>query len=164
MLSIDVLNKHGGGTEFFTHLKFRPLQTNRSKIMKYFNRYRILYAEDNEDSRDLVSMMCELSDINVMTTETVAETWQMAQSERFDLYLLDSRFPDGDGLELCRKLREFNSQTPIVFYSGDAREIDKANGLAAGADAYLVKPNTDSITATIFQLLKHTSKTVYQTI
>jgi DNA-binding response OmpR family regulator len=88
----------------------------------------------------------------------------VAQAEQFDLYLLDTRFPEGSGLELCRQLRKFNSQTPIVFYSGDAYEADKAKGLAAGADAYLVKPNTDTVTPTIFQLLKQTTKSVYQTL
>jgi DNA-binding response OmpR family regulator len=131
--------------------------------MKSFNRYRILYAEDNEDSRDLVSMMCELSDINVMTTKTVAETWQLAQSERFDLYLLDSRFPDGDGLELCRRLRVFAPLAPILIYSCDAYEANRQKGLAAGASDYLTKPYMADLAATIRQNIEQTNKTAFQT-
>ncbi len=132
--------------------------------MQSLIRPRILYPDDNEDACFMLSPLLGFSDIETTSTNTVDQALKLAQAERFDLYLLDTRFPEGSGLDLCRKLREFNSQTPIVFYSGDAREIDKANGLAAGADAYLVKPNTDTVTATIFQLLKHTSKSVYQTI
>ncbi len=132
--------------------------------MQSLTRPRVLYADDNEDACFMLSTLLGFSDIETTSTNTVDQALKLAQAERFDLYLLDTRFPEGSGLDLCRKLREFNSQTPIVFYSGDAREIDKANGLAAGADAYLVKPNTDTVTATIFQLLKHTSKSVYQTI
>jgi DNA-binding response OmpR family regulator len=126
--------------------------------MKSLNRYRILYAEDNEDSRDLVSMMCELSYINVMATKTVAETWQLAQSERFDLYLLDSRFPDGDGLELCRGLRSFTSHTPILIYSGNAYETNKKNGLAAEVNDYLTKPFMGDLADTIRQNIELTQK------
>jgi len=124
--------------------------------MKSLNRYRILYAEDNEDSRDLVSMMCELSDIKVITTKTVAEAWQTAQNQHFDLYLLDSRFPDGDGLDLCRRLRSFAPFAPILFYSGNAYQADKKNGLAAGANGYLTKPYMGNLAKTILQAIKQT--------
>lgn len=80
-------------------------------------RYHILYAEDNEDSRDLVSMICQLSDIEVVTASTVGDAWETAQTKHFDLYLLDSRFPDGDGLNLCRRLRRFAPLAPILFFS-----------------------------------------------
>ena len=125
--------------------------------MNFPNRYRILYAEDNEDSRDLVTVMCELSGIKVVTTKTVAEAWQSAQSEQFDLYLLDSRFSDGDGLELCRRLRTFAPLTPILFYSGNAYEADKKNGLAAGANDYLTKPFMGDLTETIWQNIEQNS-------
>ena len=130
--------------------------------MKFPNRYRILYAEDNEDNRDLVSTLCELSGIEVATTKTTAEAWQLAQTERFDLYLLDSRFPDGDGLELCRRLRSFAPLTPILIYSGNAYEDDKKNGLAAGADDYLTKPYMGDLVAIIRQNIEQNKKSVRQ--
>jgi Response regulators consisting of a CheY-like receiver domain and a winged-helix DNA-binding domain len=48
--------------------------------------------------------------------------------------------PDGSGVELCRRVRKFNQRTPIIFYSGLAYETDITKALAAGAQAYLVKP------------------------
>ncbi len=125
---------------------------------------RVLYADDNEDACLMLSTLLGLSNIETKSANTIDEALKLAQAEQFDLYLLDTRFPEGSGLELCRQLRKFNSRTPIVFYSGDAYEADKAKGLAAGADAYLVKPNTDTVTPTIFQLLKQTTKSVYQTL
>jgi len=124
--------------------------------MKFPNRHRVLYAEDNEDSCFMVSTMCELAGIEVVTTKTVAEAWRLAQSEHFDLYLLDSRFPDGDGLELCRRLREYAPHTPIIIYSGNAYEADKKKGLAAGANNYLTKPYLDDIAVTIKQTIEQT--------
>lgn len=127
-------------------------------------RRRVLYADDNEDACFMLGTLLGFSNIETTTAGTVDEALRLARSEQFDLYLLETGFPEGSGLDLCRQLREFNPQTPIVFYSGDAREIDKAKGLAAGADAYLVKPNTDTVTAFIFQLFKQSSESVYQTI
>lgn len=130
--------------------------------MKISNRHRVLYAEDDKDNRALVRTMCELSGIEVVTTETIAEAWQLAQAEHFDLYLLESWFSDGDGLELCRRLREHAPRTPILIYSAYAYETDKKNGLAAGADDYLTKPYLADLTATIRQNIEQTKKRMRQ--
>ena len=131
--------------------------------MKYPNRYRILYAEDNEDSRLLVSLMCEFSDIEVVTTDTAAEAWKLALSEHFDLYLLDSKFPDGDGLKLCYSLRRYAPHTPILIYSGNAYKADKKKGLAAGASDYLTKPYQGDLIATIRENIEQSKKSMQQT-
>ncbi len=123
--------------------------------MKFSNRQRrILYAEDDADSRELVSVQCELSGIKVVTAQTVGEAWRTAQNETFNLYLLDSRFPDGDGLDLCRRLRSFAPLSPILFYSGDAYEVHKQNGLAAGANGYLTKPYMADLAETISETIE----------
>jgi DNA-binding response OmpR family regulator len=122
--------------------------------MKSVIRLRVLYADDDEDAGLMLSTLLNLSNIEVQTVKSVVEALRVAHSKSFDLYLLDTRFPDGSGFELCRRLREFNSSTPIVFYSGEGFEKDKAKGLAAGANAYLVKPNCDHIAPIILRLIK----------
>jgi DNA-binding response OmpR family regulator len=126
--------------------------------MNFFNRHRVLYAEDNEDSCLMVRIMCELSGLDVVIAKTVAEALRLALSEHFDLYLLDSHFPEGDGLELCRRLRSLFAHTPILIYSGRAFETDKKNGLAAGADDYLTKPYLGDIALTIRQNIELDAK------
>ncbi len=106
--------------------------------------------------------MCQFANIKVSVAETVAEAWQTAQSEHFDLYLLDIRFADGDGLKLCRNLREYAPHTPILIYSGCAFEADKKEGLAAGASDYLTKPYMADLAATIRQHIEQTNKTSAQ--
>ncbi len=115
---------------------------------------RILYAEDNEDSSTMMKVWLGLAGIEMVAAKTIAETWQLAQSGSFDLFLLDSDFPDGDGLELCRRLRRYVSRTPIFFYSGRAYETDRKNGLAAGADEYLTKPNFDNLAEKILRAVE----------
>jgi len=100
----------------------------------------ILYLEDHEDTRDLVRLVLEYQNYDVATTATVASGLTLARSRHFDLYLLDSRLPDGSGLDFCRELRGFDSLTPILFYSAAAYELDKQSALACGAQGYLTKP------------------------
>lgn len=130
-------------------------QIGKKRIVKINESVRVLYAEDNDDDSEMMTFLLGLSAIEITRGKTVAEAWQTAQTAYFDLYLLDSRFPDGDGLELCRRLHEYTPKTPIIFYSGFARETDKQNGLTAGANAYLVKPDFDNLASSILQLTGH---------
>ena len=105
---------------------------------------RVLYIEDHEDTRELVTLVLEQRFIEVVTGSTIKSGVSLAGSQKFDLYLLDSWLPDGSGLELCKKIREFDKATPIVFYSAAAYEIDRAQAIQSGAQAYLIKPSHPS--------------------
>lgn len=122
--------------------------------MNSTKRLSILYVEDNEDSGFMLFTLLGFAEIDVSLVRSVEEGFQTALNKHFDLYLLDTKFPEGNGFELCQKLRELKPQTPIVFYSGDAYENDKYKGLLAGANVYLTKPNVDTVAPTIFQLVK----------
>jgi DNA-binding response OmpR family regulator len=106
---------------------------------------RVLYVEDHEDSREMLSMILSMALIEAKAVGTAAEALSSIQSERFDLYLLDSQLPDLDGFELCRRVRDLDAHTPILFFSGAAYETDKQKGLAAGANAYVSKPDIESL-------------------
>jgi DNA-binding response OmpR family regulator len=121
--------------------------------MQVPKRFRILYAEDNEDACLMLSILLGYSGIDVLPALTIAEAIREAKNNEFDAYLLDSRFRDGDGYSLCRQLLEMNPHVPVVFYSGDGGWIEKKKGLAAGAGAYLVKPQIDRIAPTILRLV-----------
>jgi DNA-binding response OmpR family regulator len=71
----------------------------------------------------------------------------------FDLYVLDTCLPDLDGFELCRRLRECSSQTPIVFFCSAGNEADKKRGIKAGANAYTIKPDVDELFGSIAQFV-----------
>ena len=101
---------------------------------------RILYIEDHQDSREMLTVILEYAGYKVVTAATIADGLNRARFEFFDLYILDSRFPDGTGVELCLQIRAFNPDTPIIFYSSAAYATDIAAGLAAGAQRYLIKP------------------------
>src|ERR1700741_630623 len=105
---------------------------------------RVLYIEDHDDTRELVTLVLEQKSFEVVTGSTIKSAIDLAVSQDFDLYLLDSWLPDGSGLDLCKQIREFDKATPIVFYSAAAYEIDRDQALDSGAQAYLVKPSQPS--------------------
>lgn len=112
--------------------------------MRNKNTPRVLYIEDHEDTRELVTLVLEQKCYEVVTGSTIESGVALAGSQKFDLYMLDSWLPDGSGLELCRLIREFDQATPILFYSAAAYEIDREHALNSGAQAYLVKPSHPS--------------------
>jgi DNA-binding response OmpR family regulator len=86
---------------------------------------RVLYVDDNEDSREMLGLLLRMAFIEAKAVGTAAEALSSIQAERFDLYLLDSQLPDLDGFELCRQVRDLDAHTPILFFSGAAYETDK---------------------------------------
>jgi two-component system response regulator HydG len=88
----------------------------------------------------MMKVLLEMWNYEVALASTAADGFHLAQSERFDMYLLDIRLPDESGLELCKRICRAPGHAPVVFISAAAYEIDKQNGLQAGALAYLTKP------------------------
>ena len=85
----------------------------------------------------------------------VREAEQLATSHNPDVILLDLGLPDGDGIDLARRLREW-TRAPIIVLSARGREEDKVDALDAGADDYLTKPfGVNELLARIRVALRH---------
>ena len=124
---------------------------------------RILYAEDDADTRELVTLVLELQNCQVIATGSHDEALRLAQAEQFDLYLLDNWIPGLSGVRLCQLLREVDPHTPVLFYSGAAYERDKARALASGAQGYLVKPVVgDELAAEVLRLISESRQSGLQ--
>lgn len=101
-------------------------------------RRRILCIEDDADTCELLATWLGLYNCLVTSASTMERGVQLAQQQDFDLYLIDSRLPDGTGVEVCTRIRAFDPQTPILFWSGDDEGYDRA--YVAGAQAFIAKP------------------------
>ena len=121
--------------------------------MQNFTAPRVLYIEDHEDTRELVTIVLQQKSYEVVTGSTIESGVALANSQAFDLYLLDSWLPDGSGLDLCKQIREFDKATPILFYSAAAYEIDREQAIESGAQAYLIKPSQPSELSNLVTLL-----------
>ena len=105
---------------------------------------RILFVDDHDDTRFLISYLLGEWGYEVVAAKNVDEGLRFARRGGFDLYLLDSRFGDGSGTELCEGIREFDKSTPIIFYSGDhPSRLQKA--LECDAQGFVLKPGFDAL-------------------
>jgi DNA-binding response OmpR family regulator len=104
------------------------------------SKIRLLYAEDEPDTREMICVMLEAEGFEVVCPENPQTFLKLAKDGRWDLFMLDTWMPEMTGFELCDRIREFDPSTPIVFYSAAAFEADKKRALKCGAVAYFVKP------------------------
>ena len=114
---------------------------------------RVLCVDDDEDAREMLSALLKCSLVETRAVGTAAQALSLIQTERFDLYLLDSWLPDLDGVELCRRLRLLDAHTPVLFYSGAAYAEDKKRAIEAGANAYVNKPDIDELLGSVTELV-----------
>jgi len=113
----------------------------------------ILFVEDNDDTREVVGLLLEQAGYDVVTADSVTSGITLAKETPFDLYLLDTRFPDGTGRDLCNRIREFDQKAPIIFYSTEAREFSKQQALTCGAQEYVTKPEITGLPEVIARCL-----------
>ena len=114
---------------------------------------RILCVDDHEDTPEMLRLLLAESDYEVYPAYTLHEAVELAKTYEFDLYVLDKRLPDGTGVELCATLNELSPGVPCIFYSGDAYDVHRLEAMAAGADAYIAKPDVDSLIETVHKIL-----------
>lgn len=114
----------------------------------------ILSLEDDLDNSELIAVMLRTFGYRVTSTPTIMEAMKLIEGHTYDLFLLDRQLPDGDGIDLCKKIREKDPETPIVFFSAYAYDRDIEQGLAAGVQVYLTKPGfVDELEETIGRLI-----------
>jgi two-component system response regulator VanR len=118
-----------------------------------FDGCRILIVDDNKDSCEIMNLILKHSNdsYDVTMAYTAREALDLIERSDFDLFILDSRLPDSSGVELCRRIRENDQKTPIIFYSGLSGEVFRETAKQVGADEYLVKPDDLDIFAETVQ-------------
>ncbi len=114
---------------------------------------RILCVDDHKDTSDMLSLLLSQEDYDVVCALSAQEALSLAARQEFDLYVLDKRLPDGDGLTLCERLMEITPSVPCLFYSGDAYEIHRHQAMQAGAAAYVAKPDIEGLIENVRKLL-----------
>ena len=100
---------------------------------------RILIVEDEIALAEVVRDYLRAGDMSVDLLATGTGAVELAQSEQYDLIILDLMLPGVDGLTICRELRK-TSDVPIIMTTAKVEEIDRLLGLELGADDYMCKP------------------------
>jgi DNA-binding response OmpR family regulator len=128
---------------------------SRQVLKTHVTKPRILLTEDDADTREVLALLLSAEGYEPVTVDDGNDALDIARTEHFDLYILDNWMPTLSGVELCKTLREFDTTTPILFYSGVAHETEKSAAFAAGANGYLIKPvDSDSLLVEVSRLIK----------
>lgn len=101
--------------------------------------FNILVAEDDDDIVKLIKLYLESDNFTIFRGRDGQEAYEIFQSEKIDLALVDIMMPRLNGYELTKLIRA-KSNIPIVILSAAHLDSDKILGLNLGADDYLVKP------------------------
>ncbi|MBS1200863.1 MAG: hypothetical protein H6R27_1541 [Proteobacteria bacterium] len=101
--------------------------------------HQVLVVEDEPDIRHVLRVTLEANGYRVIEAATAARAEIEARSHKPDLLLVDLGLPDGDGLNVIRKVREF-SPVPVIVLSARTLEQSKVEALDAGADDFVTKP------------------------
>jgi two-component system OmpR family response regulator len=101
---------------------------------------KVLIVEDEADIARL--LQSHLKDIGCLSdvAPTVREARNRFEHGDYALVILDLMLPDGDGISLCREMRQTEGYIPILMLTAKSTELDRVLGLEVGADDYLTKP------------------------
>ena len=114
---------------------------------------RVLCVEDDADTRAFLKVKLGFSDLDVVAAPGIDAALRLMEREQFSLYVLDGGRRTLEGLSLCQRIRAADAHTPIVIFSANPYASDIKAGMLAGADAYLVKPDSSELVPTIMRLL-----------
>jgi DNA-binding response OmpR family regulator len=122
---------------------------------------QILVVEDQPATSDLILEILKEEGFEVKVVDTLGKARMDIKRALPELLILDRNLPDGDGLDLCRELREEEKTAtiPVLFLTAKKAVEDRVTGLKTGADDYLTKPfNTEELVARVEALLRRSGK------
>jgi len=100
---------------------------------------RILMIEDDESLSAMLTEYLAPMGIDLVARATTASGFDALADSHYDALILDVMLPDGDGFDVCRRVRA-DSDIPILMLTARGDETDRIVGLELGADDYLPKP------------------------
>jgi DNA-binding response OmpR family regulator len=103
---------------------------------------KIVIAEDEPDIRELIAFTLRFAGYEVITGSNGEEGYELTKKERPDLAMFDVRMPKMTGYDACKKVKADReiAHIPVIFLSAKGQENEIEQGLAAGAEEYLLKP------------------------
>jgi len=101
---------------------------------------QVLCVNSQPSGHDTLTLILEGYDYSVISAHSAEEAISLAQTQHFDLYILDRLLPDGSEYELCQQIRNFDSHTPLIFYSTRDDQSGEERARAAGGQTHIRKP------------------------
>lgn len=120
---------------------------------------QVLVVEDEAPIRRLLRTTLEAEGHMVHEADNARDGETLARNRRIDVFLIDLGLPDGDGVALIRRIRQWTAR-PLIVLSARSQEQQKVEALDAGADDYLTKPfGVAELHARLRVALRHAAQT-----
>ncbi|HKG23685.1 MAG TPA: response regulator [Blastocatellia bacterium] len=100
----------------------------------------VLCVEDDRDTQEMLRILLQDRGCRFTAVDNCQEALRLIEENDLSLVLLDNVLTDGNGIELCQRLRKFNKELPVVFLSGSAFDDERELALEVGANAFITKP------------------------
>jgi two-component system response regulator MtrA len=100
---------------------------------------RMLIIEDDPDTQQMLTMILRSEGYDVLTAGNGPLGLELLRKMGPDLVILDWMLPGMEGIEVCKRAREFSS-VPVIMLTAKTASADKVAGLDTGADDFLAKP------------------------
>ena len=121
---------------------------------------KLLIIEDDTDLREGLEFMFQAEKYEVLGVDTVKKANECLQQTNIQGIILDCNLPDGNGFELCKKIRE-KSEIPIIMLTARDSELDEVKALELGVNDYMSKPFSVAVLkARVKKMLKRTEHTI----
>jgi DNA-binding response OmpR family regulator len=101
---------------------------------------KVLLAEDDRDFGNILSQYVTINGFDVTLARDGKEAWDLFQQEKPDICVLDVMMPEMDGFTLGEKIKELQSDVPLIYLTAKSLKEDIVRGLKIGADDYITKP------------------------
>ena len=120
---------------------------------------KVLVVDDEPNIVELTQLYLKKEGYTVLTAHDGKMGLQLARTEKPDLIVLDLMLPELDGFEVCRRLRQDDSDLPIIMLTARDDDVDKIVGLELGADDYVTKPfNPRELVARVRAVLRRSQR------
>lgn len=125
----------------------------------------LLIVDDNTHIRELVQVCLRNEGFHVLEAADGVEALSLLESAKIDMVIMDIMMPNMDGWELCREVRSYHEDMPILMLTAKGETAQKVRGFQLGTDDYLVKPfDPPELVARVKSLLKRYRILVSQTV
>lgn len=120
---------------------------------------KILIIEDDQSLLENTQTQFAKAGFGVDIAATAEEGLSLLEVNEYDSIVLDINLPDGNGFEICEKVRKQENTTPIIIMTARDAVSDKIKGLDLGADDYVLKPvDSQELIARVKALIRRNSK------
>jgi len=110
------------------------------EIMEYAKNLTLLYVEDNQDAREMTTLILESFFDNMLVAVDGADGLQKFKENQVDLVITDINMPIMNGLEMCQEIRKLNNDIPLIILSAHNEDHYFMQGIQIGINGYILKP------------------------